>query len=117
MVYVNLASAGCAWFRSAGERATVVLMKILSRHPFIAKTMVTHIPLQMLEKADDRTLDDLGLTRSDLDVLVRANASMARSRSWPHRGKPPADLTNADYRGSVKATESGTSVAPQGDHA
>jgi hypothetical protein len=116
MVYVNLASAGSAWFRSAGERATVVLIRILSRPPFLAKTMVKHIPLQMLEKADDKTLDDLGLTRSDLDALVQANTSIARSRSWSHRSKPPCNLTNADYREGMKATESGASVAPMGEH-
>jgi hypothetical protein len=56
----------------------------MSRSQFLSKRMAKDMSLSTLALADDCTLNDIGLTRSDLKALMRARArakSGSRNRS------------------------------------
>ena len=87
-------NSGRSWLRGASERTTAALLRVLNRPSFLGDKIVKHMPLQLLAKADDRTLDHLGLSRFDLETLLRMTAaSKAGLRSRPHQDKPLHDLT------------------------
>lgn len=88
------ANSGRSWLRGASELTKAALLRVLNRPSLQCNEMVKHTTLQMLAKADDRTLDDLGLTRFELETLIRVTAaSKAGWRRRPHQDKPLHHLT------------------------
>lgn len=87
-------NSGRSWLRGASERTTAALLRVLNRPSFLGDKIVKRTTLQMLAKADDRTLDEFGLTRFELETLIRVTAaSKAGWRRRPHQDKPLHDLT------------------------
>ncbi len=68
----------------AAERAVDVLMRLLGGRAETSCGTARLSPLEKLATVEDRMLDDIGLSRADLDALIKVTAASRR----PLRTRP-----------------------------
>lgn len=70
----------------AAEWAFDVLMRLLGGRAETSRGTARLLPLEKLATVEDRMLDDVGLSRADLDALIKAtDASRRRPRTRPRQ--------------------------------
>lgn len=62
----------------AAEWAVYVLMGLLGGRPETSHGKARHLPVEKLATGGDRMLDDIGLSRADLDALIQVTAASRR---------------------------------------
>jgi hypothetical protein len=72
----------------AAERAVDVLLRLLGGRAEISRGTASLLPLEKLATVGDRMLDDIGLSRADLDALIKVTA--ASRRRFPMRPRQPS---------------------------
>jgi hypothetical protein len=113
---VKLTTPRGVWLQSARERAKSCMAGMMGWPSSRANDVAIQRSLEKLALASDFHLDDVGLTRAELETLIRDNAaSRTRLRNRWHMRKPLFARSIPDGQGSLTPMDRSASGSPKRD--